>query len=146
MEYFSNYLGLQILLQSLKSFTRFFVSSLECLGFLGQGVAFARGNVNLSLLSIDLRSPGLKFFLLGLNLIVENLCFICGQSSWSNNLHLGKKNQTFQAILNAFQDFLLFVQRDLVFIMLPLLTLDFSGGILNGVESSFPCGPILSCL
>ena len=82
---FQNYLGLQILLQRLKSFSRFLASSLECLGLLGQSVAFARGNVNLSLLSIDLRSPGLKFFLLGLNLIVENLCFICGQSPRSDN-------------------------------------------------------------
>jgi hypothetical protein len=36
-------------------------------------------------------------------------------------------------MLDAFQNFL-FAQRDLVFIMLPLLTLDFSSG-LDGVES-----------
>lgn len=62
--------------------------------------------------------------------------FTANWQSWKNN-------RTFQAILNAFQDFLFFAQWDLVIIKFLLLSFDFSSAVLDSEESGFPCSPVL---
>lgn len=74
---------------------------LDRFGLLRECVALTNGNINLCLLSIDLCCPGLELFLLRFDLVMENLCLICGKKR-SKLSALGSFTQlAFQAIPDA---------------------------------------------